>query len=180
MASITELLDKLKNARATVELVGACGKRVCSSEEHWDCPYGNEGMTDCVDRLEAAYEDTIENLLQLAEAIPADVAPVVRWIPVTERLPEPETDVLAVCNRNGYIFVVPAIYEDGKMLTQDSRWNWCDIYCYGLYSEDADDYFVPEGWWENRQFNPDDVYNNPVDCPVTHWMPLPEPPEVGC
>ena len=100
-----------------------------------------------------------------------------RWIPVSERLPEPETDVLAVCNRNGYIFVIPAIYEDGKMLTQDSAWNWNDIYCYGLYDEKADDYYIPEGWWENRQFNPDDVYNNPVDCAVTHWMPLPEAPE---
>ena len=60
MASITELLDKLKNARATVELVEACGKRVCSSEEHWNCPYGNEGMIDCAVLLEAAYEDTIE------------------------------------------------------------------------------------------------------------------------
>ena len=102
---------------------------------------------------------------------------VSQWIPVTERLPEPETDVLAVCNRNGYIFVVPAIYEDGKTLTQDSGWNWCDIYCYGLYDEEADDYYIPEGWWENRKFNPDDVYNNPVDCTVTHWMPLPEPPK---
>lgn len=101
-----------------------------------------------------------------------------RWIPVTERMPEPETDVLAVCNRNGYIFVIPAIYEDGKMLTQDSAWNWSDIDCYGLYDEEADDYYIPEGWWENRQFNPDDVYNNPVDCAVTHWMPLPEAPEV--
>lgn len=100
-----------------------------------------------------------------------------RWIPVTERMPEPETDVLAVCNRNGYIFVIPAIYEDGKLLTQDSAWNWSDIYCYGLYDEKADDYYIPEGWWENRQFNPDDVYNNPVDCAVTHWMPLPEAPE---
>lgn len=102
-----------------------------------------------------------------------------RWIPVTERLPEPETDVLAVCNRNGYIFVIPAIYEDGKMLTNDSAWNWSDIYCYGLYDEEADDYYIPEGWWENRQFNPDDVYNNQVDCAVTHWMPLPEAPEEG-
>lgn len=102
-----------------------------------------------------------------------------QWIPVAERLPEPETDVLAVCNRNGYIFVIPAIYEDGKMLTRDSAWNWSDIYCYGLYDEEADDYYIPEGWWENRQFNPDDVYNNPVDCAVTHWLPLPEAPEEG-
>lgn len=101
-----------------------------------------------------------------------------RWIPVTERLPKPEIDVLIVCNRNGYRFVTPAIYEDGKMLTQDSVWNWNEIYTYGLYSEEADDYYIPEGWWENRQFNPDDVYNNPVDCAVTHWMPLPEAPEV--
>lgn len=102
-----------------------------------------------------------------------------RWIPVTERLPKPEIDVLIVCNRNGYRFVTPAIYEDGKMLTQDSVWNWNEIYTYGLYSEEADDYYIPEGWWENRQFNPDDVYNNPVDCAVTHWMPLPEAPEEG-
>ena len=102
-----------------------------------------------------------------------------RWIPVTERLPEPETDVLAVCNRNGYIFVIPAIYEDGKMLTRDSAWNWSDICYYGLYDEEADDYYIPEGWWENRHFNPDDVYNNPVDCAVTHWMPLPEATEEG-
>lgn len=100
-----------------------------------------------------------------------------RWIPVTERLPKPEIDVLIVCNRNGYRFVTPAIYEDGKMLTQDSVWNWDEIYTYGLYSEEADDYYIPEGWWENRQFNPDDVYNNPVDCAVTHWMPLAEAPE---
>lgn len=41
------------------------------------------------------------------------------WISVKDRLPKPETEVLAV---------------------------------------------------------PDDVYNNPVDCAVTHWMPLPESP----
>lgn len=75
--------------------------------------------------------------------------------------------------------MIPAIYEDGKMLTQDSAWSWSDIYCYGLYDEEADDYYIPEGWWENRQFNPDDVYNNPVDCAVTHWMPLPDGAEVN-
>lgn len=52
-----------------MELVDACGKRVCSSEEHWGCPYGNEGMTDCAVLLEAAYEDTIEKLLALKETL---------------------------------------------------------------------------------------------------------------
>lgn len=105
----------------------------------------------------------------------ADVAPV-GWISVKDKLPEPETEVLAVCVRNGYRFICPVIFEDGTMLTQNSMWNWYELENYGTYSEENDDYFVPEGWWENRQFTPDDIYNNPVDCTVTHWMPLPEPP----
>lgn len=105
----------------------------------------------------------------------ADVAPV-GWNSVKDKLPEPETEVLAVCVRNGYRFICPVIFEDGTMLTQNSMWNWYELENYGTYSEENDDYFVPEGWWENRHFTPDDIYNNPVDCTVTHWMPLPEPP----
>lgn len=105
----------------------------------------------------------------------ADVAPV-GWISVKDKLPEPEIEVLAVCVRNGYRFICPVIFEDGTMLTQNSMWNWYELENYETYSEENDDYFIPEGWWENRQFTPDDIYNNPVDCKVTHWMPLPEPP----
>lgn len=90
------------------------------------------------------------------------------WVSVEDRPPEAETDVLIACDRNGYRFTCPAIYEDGKTLTQDSVWNWNEIECYGSYDEELDDYYIPEGWWENRQFNTDDVYNNPVDCSVTH------------
>lgn len=144
-------------------------------------------------RKEIEWKDMVISLAQREQAKALDAADLIdrltaenaalrekqRRIPVAERLPKPETDVLAVCNRNGYTFVIPAIYEDGKKLTRDSAWNWSDIYCYGLYDEEADDYYIPEGWWENRKFNPDDVYNNPVDCEVTHWMPLPEAPEGG-
>lgn len=66
---VAALLKELKDARQTVELMDACGKRVCSSEEHWGCPYGNEGMTDCAVLLEAAYEDTVEKLLALKETL---------------------------------------------------------------------------------------------------------------
>ena len=99
------------------------------------------------------------------------------WISVKERLPKNEQEVLVCCERSKCRFVCPAIYEDGTVLTQDSVWNWYDIDSCGTYSEENDDYFVPQGWWENRQFTPDDVYNNPVDCNVTHWMYLPEPPK---
>lgn len=117
-----------------------------------------------------------ENVRDVIRGVPAaDVAPV-GWISVKDKLPEPETEVLAVCVRNGYRFICPVIFEDGTMLTQNSMWNWYELENYGTYSEENDDYFVPEGWWENRQFTPDDIYNNPVDCKVTHWMPLPEPP----
>ena len=132
------------------------------------------GNKNCSDEVNTAAADLIERLTAENAALREKVP---QWISVEDRLPEPETDVLIVCNRNGYVFVTPAIYEDGKMLTQESAWNWSDIYGYGLYSEEDDDYYIPEGWWENRQFNTDDVYNNPVDCTVTHWMPLPGAPE---
>lgn len=154
-----------------------CISTVCSATDRdcLKCGYFRKWFGCDADRLSTDAADLIERLT----AENAALREKQRWIPVTERMPEPETDVLAVCNRNGYIFVIPAIYEDGKLLTQESAWNWSDIYCYGLYDEEADDYYIPEGWWENRQFNPDDVYNNPVDCAVTHWIPLPEAPEEG-
>ena len=109
----------------------------------------------------------------------ADVVPPAQWIPVAERLPKPETEVMIACNRNGYRLIATAIHEDGTLLTEDSNWNWNDIWEYGLYDEEHDDYIIPEGWWESRCFTPDDVYNCPVDCEVTHWMPMPELPKEG-
>lgn len=75
---------------------------------------------------------TSKDVRRLLSIPAADVAPV-GWISVKDRLPEPETEVLVVCVRNGYRFICPVIYETGTTLT--------------------------------------------VDCAVTHWMPLPEPPE---
>ena len=62
------------------------------------------------------------------------------------------------------------------MYREDYIGNWLELPEWGIYDEEKDDYIIPEGWWENRQFTPDDVYNSPIDCEVTHWMPLPELP----
>lgn len=101
-----------------------------------------------------------------------------RWILVSERLPKAEEEVLvtAICRYTDggcrYI-VIPALYEDGKMSECKSKWNWEDID--GEWDEENDCLIIPEGWWENRTYNPDCTYNCAVDDEVVAWMPLPEP-----
>ena len=112
------------------------------------------------------------------------------WIPVSERLPECEQEVLICTKKKVYVskktgmewyeesVITPALYEDGTMLEVDSKWIWEDI-DYAGWDEEEDCGIIPEGWWENRHFNPDEVYNNPVDREVIAWMPLPEPYQKG-
>lgn len=56
------------NEREIIELADACGRRACDSEHHHGCPYGDESMVDCVERLEQDYETAIQRLLVLADA----------------------------------------------------------------------------------------------------------------
>lgn len=108
------------------------------------------------------------------------------WTPCSERLPECEQEVLICTRKKVYVsrktglewiekpIITPALYEDGTMLEIDSKWRWEDI-DYAGWNEEEDCGIIPEGWWENRHFNPDEVYNNPVDREVIAWMPLPAP-----
>lgn len=91
--------------------------------------------------------------------------------------PKVETEVLVMYRRDDYLGITTAHYEDGNVFSEDSEWNWEDLSDWGTYDEERDDYRIPEGWWEYRHFNPDDVYNNKIDCTVVGWMPLP-PKEV--
>lgn len=100
-----------------------------------------------------------------------------RWIPVSERLPEVETEVIILAiTKTGRKVITTAMYENGKMPNGNSIWKWYDIDF--NYDEENDEYLIPEGWWEYRHYNPDDIYNNAVDDVVTHWMPLPDPPRM--
>lgn len=101
------------------------------------------------------------------------------WILCSERLPQVETEVYIVAKRKyrggtvRYI-TTTAMYEDGTVRENDSCWRWEDIE--GEWDEDEDCIIIPEGWWEYRHYNPDDVYNNAVDDEVIAWMPLPTHP----
>lgn len=143
--------------------------RLCSSASCTGCAL--YGFYDCGSIINPQAADMLEKLAAEKDAQKPE------WISVKDGPPKNEQEVLIYCNRDGFKFVCPAIYEDGTVLTQNSCCNWYDIEEYGTYSEENDDYFVAKGWWENRQFTPDDVYNCPVDCEVTHWMPLPKPPK---
>ena len=88
--------------------------------------------------------------------------------------PKVETEVLILYRNeiDGY-GITTAHYEDGNVFLQDREWNWENLPDWGTYDEEQDDYRIPEGWWEYRHFNPDEVYNNRIDRPVVGWMPLP-------
>ena len=71
-----------------------------------------------------------------------------RWIPVTERLPE-----------NGVPVLINYIASDDGKYHPDGTAVWTDYGCF---------------WWEGSLEDCD----TEVAVPITHWMPLPEPPEV--
>jgi hypothetical protein len=96
------------------------------------------------------------------------------WCDPEKNPPEVETEVLVLVDCGKEYCITTAHYEDGNVFSQDSEWNWEDLPDWGTYDEERDDYRIPEGWWEYRHFNPDDVYNNKIDCTVMGWMPLPE------
>nr|DAP59868.1 MAG TPA: hypothetical protein [Caudoviricetes sp.] len=101
-----------------------------------------------------------------------------RWRNPETDPPKVEEDVLILfktaCGGYG---ITTAHYEDGTVLSEKSAFYWEEIFEWGTYDEESDDYFIPKGWWEYRYFNQDDIYNNRVDAHVVGWMPLP-PKEV--
>ena len=150
--------------------------RICSR-----CDFGQDcnGCTQdrddrfCCDILLHNAADAIEDLENKLNLWRQDK--IRRWIPVTERLPESETHVLAACrtlfSNCGYI--CDAFYAAPKSM-EVSCYDACE--CETEYDEEEDKYFLVSGWYEVIK-NWDDYDSIAIEDKVTHWMPLPQPPE---
>lgn len=151
------------------------------------CSGPNESVASCPDRKYGSCRE-VEDLSycaiqNLANHLIANGVMIQQWIPVTERLPEPEKRVLILTKVKGwngkeYHEIMCGFYEDGNVWCEDSKdtWDW-EMMLEENYDESRDDYRVPEGWFEELLNHIDDYNCVAIGDVVTHWMPLPEPPE---
>lgn len=97
---------------------------------------------------------------------------ILEWISVNDALPESGVVVLAAGkNGHGEWHRVRARYAERFTIFQPPMSEYI-----GEYSEENDEYYLEEGWWEQIEFWDEYSCCRIADGVVTHWMPLPEPP----
>jgi hypothetical protein len=110
------------------------------------------GLTTLLDRI-----SLLESILPLMEE---------EWISVKDRLPEADTPVLIFNDKR----ILRACYIPKYHINDNDSEYEGD---YLDYDEKNDEYYWPEGWYECNYY--EEVHFK-ID-EVTHWRPLPAPPE---
>lgn len=161
-------------------------KRIAEIREH--CEKVINAFQQILDQLEQAREELSKRSVckgcpipegmtdeEVTFAIEQVKSGAGQWIPVTERLPESGVHVLLCCEvrPSGSKYVCDGYYA--AKLSIDAGHS-CDLDT--DYDEEKDTFYLPEGFYEVIK-NWDDYSSIVIEDFVTHWMPLPAPPESG-
>lgn len=96
------------------------------------------------------------------------------WVPVTERMPASGVTVLACyTNSAGNVRRIRAEWTAAKTIESDAESEISE------YDEATDCFYDPEGWYEKIDNWMDYSSVAVVNGEVTHWMPLPAPPQLN-
>ena len=97
------------------------------------------------------------------------------WISVNDQLPESACLAFYNCGYRGHQIVVAKYI---KRYSEEANFDFGgDGEGISEYSEDKDCYYYVEGWWELIQNWDEYGFVQIHEGLVTHWMPLPSPPE---
>ena len=114
----------------------------------------------------------------IVDALIENGVTVQEWISVDDRLPENGVHVLLCCEIHRYggeiagKYVCDGYYAEANKIIAGGFPDECDC----EYSEEDDEYYLCEGWYEVIK-NWDDYNSVAVEDSVTHWMPLPDAPK---
>ena len=131
-----------------------------------------------VELLDIIIQPGQRTLGDIADYLISNGVTVQEWISVKDRLPESGVHVLICCEMHRYggeiagKYVCDGYYAEANKIIAGS---FPDEFNYE-YSEEDDEYYLCEGWYEVIK-NWDDYSSVTVEDFVTHWMPLPKAPE---
>ena len=131
-----------------------------------------------VELLDIIIQPGQRTLGDIADYLISNGVTVQEWISVKDRLPESGVHVLICCEMHRYggeiagKYVCDGYYAEANKIIAGGFPDDCNC----EYSEEDDEYYLCEGWYEVIK-NWDDYSSVTVEDFVTHWMPLPKAPE---